>query len=116
MRKIELKSVPVRTADRELPDFVFADGLKQLTEFKEGGVQSAELRQIIRLHDAIDAAVDARQPCVLIEDRDWEYLCDRMKAHKWTFAHRAFVQLEDAVFDAPSVDVTQVTPLSVAAE
>ncbi len=108
MRTIQLKIVPMKTADRDLPDLVFADALKQITEFKEGGFASAELRQIIRLHDAIDAATDARQGCVLVEDRDWEYLCGRLDGHKWTFANRAFVQLEDAVRDAPSVEVTQL--------
>ena len=65
------------------------------------GVTKAELRKSLPLLDKIEQANGS----LLLEDEEWDYLKQKMANASWAFVHRALLEFEDAIENAPKVEV-----------
>lgn len=105
MRSVELRTVEIgAVAGNNVPPLRFSEAIKAISEIKEGGMRIAELRQCLRVADAVDAAVATGKDHVLLEEQDWMYLCGRVDAHVFPFAFKAFADLADAIARAETVN------------
>ena len=93
MKTIQLKRIPVTVYGSE-DVFEYGEFFRRLLEAPanpEKGATIAEIRQTIRVLDALDGATDS----LTLEDADFAILLQRVKSATFTANHRAFIDLVD---------------------
>jgi hypothetical protein len=68
------------------------------------GTAAAEMRQILRIADIVEAAQKAELPNCKIENQDWTYLRDRVNAFPWLFCTAEILQFVDDIANAETFD------------
>jgi hypothetical protein len=106
-----VKSIPLKVVSLKAPgvanesDLKFAEAIPAILAMKQGGMPVDEMRKVMRVSDACDAAFAEGRETLLLEDADWTYVKMRMEAHSFPFGASAFVDLVDAVTNAKTVEV-----------
>jgi hypothetical protein len=100
---------PDQPDNREF-DLDFAVTLRQVVKrpVTQGGADITEMRQGIRLLDALDAC---DSDVLALEDADWENLKAKTLAMPWAVIDRRILRLIDAVLDAlptPPLELSRV--------
>jgi hypothetical protein len=105
MRKISLETIElVRFNGENAGPFNVAEGISQIAEIKEGGMRMTEMRQCLRIHDAVAVAVTRNTDGVILEDVDWGYLTGRLATHPFPFACAGFDHFAALIENAPIYD------------
>ena len=107
-----LRSIPLRTRDAQLPDqtgeprpLTWAYLVRAvLLAPRRNGVQVAELRQIGKVLDALDAAEAAGKTELLLDEAQWNYLRGAVEAHPWGAYVPDVIVFADDVLAAAQVD------------
>ena len=95
MRKIELKSVEAVLMGEE-QNFSYGDMIKVLLELPENpekGATIAEVRQSIKVLDALDESDKE----IELEDADFAYVLKRVRNAKWASANKVFIDFVDYI-------------------
>lgn len=95
MKHIPLKTLP----DPRLGDIVYQDVLREVVRRPldvQRGASIEEMRQSIRVLDAIDAANGTLE----LEDSDYQHLKQKLNSMQWNVADKRIVTLYDDVMGA----------------
>jgi hypothetical protein len=98
-----MKSIPLRTLDApdNSPPIIYSDVLREVVRRPlntQAGIQIAEMRQSLRVLDAIDASNGTLE----LEDADYTLLKEKINAMPWSMADRRIIELVDDVNNASS--------------
>ena len=105
-RKIELKSVSLSDEDNKSVELLdYANVLRAIcrTPTAQGGMDFAEMEHCL----AIIRETKSANGVLTLQEIDWKFLCERVKNHRWGFAHAALIQFRDDVINALEVDVEE---------
>jgi len=93
MKTIELKTVPLNLhgVDTEFSYAEFIEILMQSPEKPTEGANIAEIRNSMRVLDALEAA----EKELVLEDADFEYLLRRVNSARFTASNKVFVDFVD---------------------
>lgn len=69
------------------------------------GMTIADMRQRLKIADAVDAAKKANAPCVELEDAEHGLLVRLLDVHPFAIAHKDLVAIADAVREAKDAAV-----------
>lgn len=100
MKRIALRSLPDPHLPKDHPSHTihYRDVVEQVIRAPlnpQGGVGIDEMRQSIRVLDALDKADGTLQ----LEDADWNHLVAKTKAMQWAFADRRILTFIDDVLE-----------------
>jgi hypothetical protein len=96
MKLIELKTLP---GEGQVPEVVYATVLREVIKRPldpQRGAEIAEIRQSIRVLDAIDKANGVLE----LEDSDYEHLKQKTLAMPWNMIDRRIIEFVDDVTSA----------------
>lgn len=113
MKKIPLKTVEIRM-DPTLPPgkLSYQEVMTMALERPENpqvGATAGEMRKSIKIMDKIDAAVEADQDHVLLEDDVHKALADRVENYPFAKTNRQLLAIVDEIVDAEDVTVKEVS-------
>lgn len=69
-----------------------------------GGVSDEQMEKGLAVEKAVEASLAGGAKAVLLEEAEWAYLAERVKAYRWPFAAQAFRDLIAAVVTAEPVN------------
>jgi hypothetical protein len=105
MRRVPLCSVDLYDAnDRFVGPLDYADAYIQVSKMPQGGITGDEMDTPLSIESAIRTARSHNADSVLLEDAQWQWLCDRVKSNRWPYASKTFKDLIEAVLGAELVD------------
>ena len=93
-----MKSIPLKTLGPE-PAISYGDVLREVVRRPlnpQAGVNIAEMRQSLRVLDALESANGTLE----LEDADYQHLREKLEAMPWNVVDRRIVQLIDDVSGA----------------
>jgi uncharacterized Fe-S cluster-containing radical SAM superfamily enzyme len=97
-----MKQIPLKElVDGQGPPIVYADVLREVVRQpldRQRGVSIVEMRQSIRVLDALEAANGTLQ----LEDADYLHLKAKLEGMQWTLVDRRLLQLIEDVLGAES--------------
>jgi len=101
MRKIELREVENGSAGgMKMPPLNYAAVIQQVLSVKADGMMIPELRTCLAVLTAVEKG--AATGFALLEDVEWNYLVERIQAHRWPVATVAVLALIDEISEAPT--------------
>jgi hypothetical protein len=116
MRRVPLKVVEFHGPHGEpLPPLHYSEALVLLarTPQGQGGVAAEEMTSPLAVIEAISVACerpigDGEERCVFLEEVDWAWLVERLKANRFPFVSHVFKDMVEAVIAAPKLDPHQL--------
>jgi len=101
MRKIELKEVDAGQAGgMQLPSLNYAAVITQILSVKADGMLIPELHKCLNVLAAIEKSTDT----VMLEEVEWQYLVERIQAHRWPIATPAVMAMIEDICSAALID------------
>jgi hypothetical protein len=82
----------------------------------QGGITAEEMDRALAIEEAIEAAAEENKPNVMLEEADWTWLTDKIRANRWPFASRVFRNLIKDVVEARKIEPNRLQNVSEAAE
>lgn len=116
LRRVPLKIVEFSgPAGQKLPDLSYSEALVLIAKAPQGGLAGDEIDVALAIEAAVAAAVEAGRDAVLLEDAQWAWLVERVKANRWPFASPVFKALIADLAGAEAFDPNR-KPAALAAE
>ena len=114
MRRVPLKVVAFAGPNGEpLPDLHYSEAIVLIAKTPQGGIGAEEMATPLAIEAAVSVACDQplasdQERFVFLEEADWVWLVERLKANRFPFVSRVFKGLVDAVATAPKIDPNQL--------
>jgi hypothetical protein len=107
MRRVPLDIVDlVGPSGNLLPKLHYSEALVLIAKVPQGGIgmDEMEMDRALAIEAAIASATKQESPAVLLEEADWSWLVEKIKANRWPFASCAYKTLIASVAAAERVD------------
>lgn len=107
MRKISTESIDMGSVgDNKLGTSNAGELVTTVLAMKPDGMDMQELRQCLRVLDAVKAAEGKAH--IFLDDADWSYLVQRLDVHRWRIPSHGFEKFDGMVRTAEKFDPNEV--------
>jgi len=107
MKRIHLKTV--KLTNSQLPEdfeFDYKRELLQIIEIVPEGITTSQMASALKVQEKLRNA----DKSFYLEDADWEWLKNKVTAHKWRFIAAEILDFQKAISDALTEDAPHLVP------